>query len=211
MRRRIAAAPGWAWLTALVCCSWAVRFAYARHMVGPWIMIDEIVYSELAKSFAATGHFAVRGAPTSGYGIVYPILISPAYAAFHSIPTVYSAIKLINALLMSLTAVPAYLLARRVVSQRGPLVVAVLAVAVPSGFYAGTVMTENAFYPIFMLLALALVALLERPRLVTVVFFLAALALAYETRAPAVAVPIVGAPGTTAAIVKDCVTVGAGA
>ena len=51
---------------------------------------------------------------------------------------------------MSLTAVPAYLIARRVVSTRGALVVAVLTVAVPSTFYAGTIMTENAFYPIFL-------------------------------------------------------------
>ena len=188
MRNRVRAVPAWAWVGAIVGVSTVMRFAFARHMVGPWIMIDEIVYSELAKSFAATGSFAVREVPTGGYGVVYPILISPAYALFRSIPTVYSAIKLINALLMSLTAVPAYLLARRVVSMRGALIVAVLAVAVPSTFYAGTVMTENAFYPIFVLLALALVALLERPRLVTVVFFLAATALAYETRAQAVAV-----------------------
>jgi hypothetical protein len=157
-------------------------------MVGPWIMIDEIVYSELAKSFAASGSFAIREVPTSGYGVVYPILISPAYALFRSMPTVYSAIKLINSLLMSLAAVPAYLLARRVLSLRGALVVAVLTVAVPSTFYAGTVMTENAFFPIFLLLALALVALLERPRLVAVVLFLGALGLAYETRAQAIAV-----------------------
>jgi hypothetical protein len=157
-------------------------------MVGPWIMIDEIVYSELAKSFAATGHFAVREAPTSGYGDVYPILISPAYALFRSIPTVYTGIKAINGLLMSLTAVPVYLLARRVVSQWGALAVAVLAVAVPSTFYAGVVMTENAFYPIFALLALALVATLEQPRARNVVLFLVALLVAYETRAQAVAV-----------------------
>jgi uncharacterized membrane protein len=188
VRSRARAVPAWAWVAAIVVLSTAVRFGFARHMVGPWIMIDEIVYSELAKSFAAGGSFAVRDVPTGGYGVVYPVLISPAYALFHSIPTVYSAIKLINALLMSLAAVPAYLLARRVVSSRGALVVAVLTVAVPSTFYAGTVMTENAFYPIFMLLALALVTLLERPRVTTVLFFLAALALAYETRAQAVAV-----------------------
>ena len=204
MRRRIAAAPAWAWLTALVCFSWAVRFAFARHMVGPWIMIDEIVYSELAKSFAATGHFAVRGAPTSGYGIVYPILISPAYRLFTSMPTVYSAIKVINSLLMSLTAVPAYFLARRVVSTRGALVVALLTVAVPSMFYAGTIMTENAFYPIFVLLALTLVVALERPQLRNVVVFLAVLLLAYETRAQAVAVVAAAltAPLVLAALVR---------
>ncbi|HVY48367.1 MAG TPA: glycosyltransferase family 39 protein, partial [Minicystis sp.] len=188
MRDRLRAAPAWAWLAALVVFSFAVRFGFARHMVGPWIMIDEIVYSELAKSFAATGHFAVREAPTSGYGDVYPILISPAYALFRSIPTVYTGIKVVNSLLMSLTAVPAYLLARRVVSQWGALAVALLTVAVPSTFYAGVVMTENAFYPIFVLLALALVAVLERPRARNVVLFLIALLVAYETRAQAVAV-----------------------
>lgn len=156
-------------------------------MVGPWIMIDEIVYSELAKSFASTGHFAVRESPTTGYGIVYPLLISPAYALFRSIPTVYAAIKVINSLLMSLAAVPAYLLARRVVSQRGALVVAVLTIAVPSTFYAGTIMTENAFYPIFLFCVLALVVALDRPGLLTVAAFLGALLVAYETRAQAVA------------------------
>jgi hypothetical protein len=176
------------WVSAIVVLSFAVRFAFARHMVGPWIMIDEIVYSELAKSFAATGHFAVREAPTTGYGLVYPILISPAYALFRSIPTVYTGIKVINSLLMSLAAVPAYVLARRVVSQWGALVVAVLTVAVPSAFYAGTVMTENAFYPIFLLLVLSLVAALDTPSPRRVVVFLALLVVAYETRAQAVAV-----------------------
>ncbi len=188
MVERLRAAPAWAWLAGIVACSFVVRFAFARHMVGPWIMIDEIVYSELAKSFAATGHFAVRGVPTAGYGVVYPLLISPAYALFRDVPTVYTGIKVVNALLISLTAVPAFLLARRVVSPRGALVVAGLTVAVPSGFYAGTIMTENAFYPIFTLLALALVLALERPGPIAVVAFLAALALAYETRAQAVAV-----------------------
>jgi hypothetical protein len=187
VRNRVRAVPAWAWLGALVAVSTLVRFAFARHMVGPWIMIDEIVYSELAKSFAATGHFAVREAPTGGYGVVYPVLISPAYALFHSIPTAYSALKGINSLLMSLAAVPAYLLARRVVSMWSALAVALLTVAIPSTLYAGTVMTENAFYPIFVLAALALVVVLERPRLAAVILFLLALGLAYETRAQAVA------------------------
>jgi hypothetical protein len=171
-----------------VLVSWALRFLFARHMIGPWIMVDEIVYSELAKSFAATGHFAVRETPTSGYGIVYPILISPAYRLFSSIPTVYTGIKVINSLLMSLTAVPAYLIARRVVSVRGALAVAVLTVAVPSTFYAGTIMTENAFYPIFVCLALTLVVALDRPGVLTVLLFLGVLLIAFETRAQAVAV-----------------------
>lgn len=187
MRSVVAAASPRLWLAAIVVVSTAVRFAFARHMVAPWIMIDEIVYSELAKSFASTGHFAVREVPTSGYGIVYPILISPAYALFRAIPAVYSGIKVLNSLLFSLTAVPAYALARRVVSARGALVVALLTVAVPAGFYAGTIMTENAFYPVFVTAVLALVVALDRSAVASLVVFLAALLVAYETRAQAVA------------------------
>ena len=49
------------------------------------------------------------------YGVVYPVLVSPAYRAFSSVPDAYAAAKGINSILMSLAAVPAYFLARRVV------------------------------------------------------------------------------------------------
>jgi hypothetical protein len=185
--RSVRAVPPAVWLVLLVAASTVVRYAFARRMVAPWIMIDEIVYSELAKSFAATGDLAVRGVPTSGYGVVYPIVISPAYALFDAVPTAYAAIKAINSLALSLAAVPAYLLARRVVRPRYALVVAVLTVAVPSTIYAGVVMTENVFYAIFLVAALALVAALERPTPLRVGLFLAATGVAYFTRAQAIA------------------------
>ena len=64
---------------------------------------------------------------------------------------------------MSLAAVPAYFLARRVVSHRWSLAVAVLSVAVPAMNYTALVMTEPVFYPGFLCLALALALALERP------------------------------------------------
>ena len=76
-------------------------------------MVDEIVYSELAKNVAAHGQFLVRGVPSHGYGFVYPVLIAPAWRLFASIPDAYTAAKAINAVLMSLAAIPAYFLARR--------------------------------------------------------------------------------------------------
>src|SRR5919204_4774732 len=150
-------------------------------------MVDELIYSELAKSFAAGGHFLVRGHSTGSYGIVYPVLISPAFRLFASVPQAYAAAKAINAVLMSLTAVPAYFLARRVVAPSLALLAALLAVAVPSTLYAGTLMTENAFYPLFVCAALALVLCLERPTIARQVVLLAVCALAYATRAQAVA------------------------
>ena len=50
-------------------------------MVGPFIMVDELIYSELARSFAAGDGFQVRDVPAGGFSLVYPILISPAYCA----------------------------------------------------------------------------------------------------------------------------------
>ena len=197
MADRLRAVPAWVWLLVIVACSFLLRAWLARGMLGPFIMVDELVYSEMAKSVASDLVFAVRGVPVQGYGAVYPILIAPAYALFDSIPDVYAAVKTINSLVMSLAAVPAYLLARRVVGQWSALLAALLAVTVPSMIYTATVMTENAYYPVFLLAALALVVVLERPSPWRYAGFFAALALAYLTRSQGV---VVAAAAVTAPV-----------
>ena len=82
-------------------------------MVGPFIMVDELIYSELGRSFAADGTFQVRDAAAAGFSLVYPVLISPAYLFVDALPTAYAVVKTLNAAFMSLAAIPAYLLARR--------------------------------------------------------------------------------------------------
>jgi hypothetical protein len=188
MRAFARVVPVWAWLTAIVALSAAIRFALARGMVAPWIMVDELVYSELAKGFAASGHFEIRGVPAGGsYGFVYPLLISPAYRLFDSVPDAYVATKAINSVVMSLAAVPAYFLGRRVLTRPFALAGAALSVASPSLVYTGTLMTENAFYPVFLCVALVLVRMLERPTRANQLGALALCALAYGTRQQALA------------------------
>ena len=60
----VRAVPTWVWVGGLVVVSAGIRYALARRIVAPWIMVDELVYSELAKSFADTGHFLLRGEST---------------------------------------------------------------------------------------------------------------------------------------------------
>jgi hypothetical protein len=187
VRSRALSIPAWVWLTGIVVVSIAVRVVLARRMVAPWIMIDEIVYSELAKNVAAHGEFLVRGVPSHGYGFVYPVLIAPAWALFTSIPSAYAAAKGINAVAMSLAAIPAYFLARRILTERLALLAAGLTVLVPAMLYTGELMTENAFYPIFLVTALVLVVTLEKPTPLRQVGLLALCVLAFETRAQAVA------------------------
>ena len=160
---RLRRVPAWGWLAAIVVISFAFRAWLARGMVAPFIFVDELIYAELARSLADSGERLVRDVPTTGYGIGYPLLIAPAYALFDKLPDAYAAVKTINALLMSLAAVPAYLLARRLVGDWWALGAAVLAVALPSMAYTGTVMTENAFYPLFLLIAWQLARVLARP------------------------------------------------
>ncbi len=155
--------PAWALLTALVTASFLLRLWLGSKQRGPFILVDELIYSEVARSIAAGTGLLVRDQAYSVASVVYPLLISPAYLLFDSLPTAYAVVKGINALLMSLAAVPAYLLGRRVLPPRLAFLGAGLAVLLPSLVYSGTVMTENAFYPAFLLVAWQLVRVLERP------------------------------------------------
>jgi hypothetical protein len=179
--------PPWAWLVALVLASFVFRAWLARDMVGAFIMVDELIYSELARSLAESGELLVRDTPSSGYGIVYPAVLSPVYLLVDRLTDAYAAVKTLNALVMSLAAVPAYLLARRVVGPWLSLLGAVLAVSLPSLVYTGTVMTENVFYPVFLAVALLFVLTLERPTPARQLLLLAGIGLAFATRAQAVA------------------------
>jgi hypothetical protein len=177
----------WAWLAALVALSAGLRFVFTRQSPAPWIFVDELIYSELARSFADGTGLAIRDVASGSYGFLYPVLISPAFAIFDNLPHAYAAAKAINCVLMSLAAVPAYLLARRFVERASALAVAVLTVAIPSLAYTGTIMTENAFYPAFLLAVLSIVIALERPTTAHQLWALAACGVAFVIRVQAVA------------------------
>lgn len=163
MGDRSSRVPVWAWLAGIVVASFLFRWWIARGMVGPFIMVDELIYSELARSLADGDGLQVRDRPSGVVSVLYPLLIAPAYLLYDSLPDAYAAVKVINAALISSAAIPAFFLARRVLAPGLSLFAALLAVALPSLVYSGTVMTENAFYPAFLLVALALVLALERP------------------------------------------------
>lgn len=195
---RVAAIPTWLVLGALVLVSSVFRYVLARRNPAPWAIPDELIYAEFAKSFAASGEFAIREATgLAGFGPVYPLLLVPAYRVFSNLAQAYAAAKATNCVLMSFAAVPTYLLARRLLARPLALLAAVFALAIPSMAYTGMIMTENAFYPIFVGFVLAVVLALERPTFARQLLVLAALALAVVTRLQALAL----VPGLVTAIV----------
>ena len=82
-------------LGGLLLVAIGARIWLSSEIVTPWIMADEFVYSEMAKSFAASGQFLVRDASTGVNNVVYPALISPAWLA-HPMGTTYALAKAIN-------------------------------------------------------------------------------------------------------------------
>jgi hypothetical protein len=152
----------------------------SRNVGGPWIFVDELIYSELGRS--AFHGFSIRELPVNGYGNVYPFLIAPAYEVFTSLVTAYEVVKFINSAVMSLTAIPAYFLARTLMTRGWALVASALAVIVPSMAYTGVVMTESAFYPAFVLALMMMVYTLQKPTLLRQVLIFASIGLCYETR-----------------------------
>jgi hypothetical protein len=179
------------WLVMIVGLSTLIRAATGLGVPSPWILPDEVVYSDLAKSVAEGGRPAVRGVPAFGWGEVYPTLIAPAWALFDDPFRAYHAALAINALVMSLAAVPAYFLARLFVGARSSILVATLTVLVPSMTYTGVLMTENAFYPVFLLALLLIARALRSPSLGNQALALFGLGLVAMTRIQGVA--LVGA------------------
>jgi Dolichyl-phosphate-mannose-protein mannosyltransferase len=187
VRSRVAAIPTWVLVGGLFALSFVYRFVYAIRDPVPWIFQDELAYSELAKAFGETGAFAIRGVEgTGGFAVLYPLLIAPAYWLFDSIPDAYDALRVINCALMSSTVVPVYLIARRLVPRYLALLAAALSVALPSLTYTGTVMTENAFYPLVALWALTLIRALEHPTVLRQLLVFAVFGLAFLARVHAV-------------------------
>ena len=186
VRARVARVPDWVWLAAIVVSSAAFRVWLVRGMPAPFVFVDELIYSELARSLAHTGTFAVRGVATAGYSILYPALLAPAYGLVDGLPRAYAAAKATNAVAMSLAAVPAWLITRRVAGRWLSLLAAVIAVAVPSMAYTATIVTENLFYPVALLFAWTLVLVLERPSAGRILALAAALAASVATRSQAI-------------------------
>jgi hypothetical protein len=193
-------APAAAWTiaaAALVVVAAIVRILVARRMPAPWIMSDELTYSELAKSFAASHRMLLHGHP-QGFATIYPIFISPAWHAA-SIPTAYSIAKTLNVLMMSLAAIPFWFWARRLMPPPHAFVALALFLLLPAFVYTSTLMTENLAFPAILLAFFVIALALERPTVLRQLLILVAIGFACLVRLQAL-VLLIGLP--TAILLK---------
>ena len=162
-------------VTGVVLLSMIVRYALALDQPAPWLMGDELLYSDRAKGFLDEGRLLFRE-EYNPFATAYPILIAPAWTA--SVATAYEIAKAINVVLMTLSAVVVFFWARRLAPTAYALVAGGLVLLMPTFDYTGMMMTESAALPSALLAMFVIARALERPTLVWQFGALAAIGLA---------------------------------
>jgi hypothetical protein len=161
--------------------------------VSDWaVMTDEMLYTKLAVSIADTGSPVphVHDQVVAVLSQLYPLLLAPFFAAF-DFPTAFHAAHVFNAPLMASACIPAYLIARLLVSRPAALAVALLSVTVPWMVLTGVLMTEPAAYPAFLWAVLACLWAIRDPSRLHDVLAVLGLALAVVARTQFVVLAIV--------------------
>jgi hypothetical protein len=140
--RMLAVLPlGLPYLTLATVYGWQA----SRHGT-PWIFTDELEFTQLARSVAETGELSRRGVPLHGGFSLYPYLTAPAWF-FDDTKSGYEAAKLIGVLGMTLALLPAYGLARFVVSRPAAILAALGATMIPAYAYTSILVEEPLAYP----------------------------------------------------------------
>jgi hypothetical protein len=145
---RLLALPASLVLGLMVGASAVVRFLLALPHTTPLYFADEYIYSTLAYELATTGRPTIRGDAASFPALLEPILTAPFWLAGD--PEL--ALRLtqgLNAVAMSVAAVPVYLLARELGLGRGfGLAAAAVALVSPDLFYVAFILGEPIAYPL---------------------------------------------------------------
>ncbi len=166
---------------ALVILSTVFRLVLALLWDVPWIAPDEMIYGLVGESLWETGQLSIRGMSTPYYSLLTPALVGLPMT-LDDRETGVAVAQALQALAMSLAAVPVYLWGRRLAGPGWGLVAATLAVVPPALSYGGLLMTEALFYTATIVALFALARVLESPALEWQGLFLLAVSLAAAVR-----------------------------
>ncbi len=169
-------------LAAIVIVAACVYAGAAQLVSTPRVHPDEHIYWLAGAALAAGDGLTLRG-EDYGLGPVYPAVLAGVLTLAPDRETAYHLAKVANALLFALAAIPIFLVARRLLTRWWSVGVAAMSLAVPSSLYVSLVMTESVSYFVFSLAIYAIVLALERSTVARQLFAIAAIVVAYETRA----------------------------
>ena len=181
MSARLTPRAGVVLLAGLVALSTLLRFWGSRSVAGPWIAPDEMVYGLLGRDLWETGRLTILGQEVGWYSLLYPALVGGPLS-LDDLARGLDVLQLVQALVMSLTAVVVYVWGRAFLAPLPALAAAALTVTLPALAYSGLVMTEALFLPVATLALWALARALAAPTAAAQLVFLAVFAAAVLTR-----------------------------
>jgi hypothetical protein len=164
-------------LAVAVC----VRLLLIRDFTPGWIVPDETVYMQLARSLWGSGSLDLLHEPAGFYTLLYPLLLGTTLRG-HDLHVDPQLLRVIQTLVLCGTAVPTYLWARTLMRSPWPYVAAAGVVLLPSMSYAGFAMTEVLFVPLFTVACWSIAAAIARPTLLRQGVMLLAVTAATLTR-----------------------------
>jgi dolichyl-phosphate-mannose-protein mannosyltransferase len=168
-------------LGLVVVGGFAVYTLLALAVGAPRVHPDEVRYLIAASSLVEGEGLTLRGADY-GFGPLVALVLAAILRLAGSVDEAYDWFKAANALFFALTAVPVYLLARRLVGAWWAVLAAALSVAIPSSISVATVMTESISYLAAAWALYAIAMALERPTALRQLAVLGAIAVAFLTR-----------------------------
>jgi hypothetical protein len=188
---RIAAVPAWVWLAGIIVASFAGRLFAAAARLTPYYLPDEYIYPSLARSIAEHGRPLIRGVGVHFPALLDPIVTAPVWLVTDDPTTAFRLTQGIHAVLFSLAAIPTYLICGRLGLARWlGIAVAALAVALPDGVYASTMLADPLAYPLVLSAVYAGICVVSNPSLRAQLLFVAFSGLAVAARIQYVAVPL---------------------
>lgn len=111
---------------------------------------DELFYLELAQNLYLRGSLTVYGVPIHFSKLLYPFLLSPFYAITDGIQRT-QIISVFNAVLISSSLVPGWLLACKILKKRWHIIFSLIFLAVsPNLLFSLTFMAENLYLPLVL-------------------------------------------------------------
>jgi hypothetical protein len=168
-------------LAAIVLLTFALYTWLASLVDVPRVHPDEVRYMIGASSVVEGEGLGLRGAEY-GFGPLHAAVLTGILWLASDLETAYPWFKVANALFFALTAIPVYLLARRLVTPWWAVLAAGLSVAIPSSISVGTVMTESMSFLLSACAFYATALALERPSVRRQLVLLAVIAAAFLTR-----------------------------
>jgi hypothetical protein len=185
------ALPAWLWVSGIVTASFFGRLIAAAARPVPHYLPDEYIYPSLARSFAEHGRPMIRGVGVHFPALLDPLVTAPVWLVTNDPVRAYDITQALHAAFVSLAAIPAYLLCRRLgVGRWLSIAVAAIAVAVPDGVYASSMLADPLAYPLVLTTIYLGVCLVERSTFGLQLGFAIASALTVLARVQYAVVPV---------------------